>query len=963
MYPEEYTVDEATVKSALVNGQNVLAVECHNVTPFSSDMTLICYMHAAIKDNSTNYFPTPYWFVGGNSWLHTNFKLSQTGETVYLSDPSDNVIDQMTFLYTHVNHSTGRTTDGGNSVKIFDKPTPDSTNNNSLAYSGYANTPLFSLQAGFYNSAQVLSLSTNLNGNDIYYTIDGSAPIDASMLYTSPINIDSTTVIRAVVYDDDLLHSDIESNTYVINEASTLPAISVSTDPDNLWDWDKGIYVLGPDAENVVPYFGANFWQDWEIPVHVEYFDKQGALGFEQDIGFKISGNYSRSNPQKSFKLIARGAYGKTSIDYQIFPDKPIASFKQVVVRDAGNDWNNAHMRDALSHKMALGTTHNIVQSTQQAVVFINGEYWGVYNIREKINEHYIAENFNVNPDSIDLLQYGGSEMVGTNQDFVNMSDFILYNNMSIQANYDSVKNWLDIDNFVDYFTCETYLNNWDWLGNNVRFWREQKTGAKWRYIFWDLDLGLGATWPFYYNGLDTNLNKWYDVHSKMMVSLLQNTDFRNYFINRYADLMNTIFLPSEFSKLVYAMRDTIDPEMQKQFDRWGWQFQDTIFGRPGWGDYNNWRNTEINRILDFINNRPPYARDQLQAEFNLPGQVPVTLNVYPPGAGYIKMNTIYPKNYPWGGIYYDSVPIQMIAIPNPGYEFAYWQSNVFYTSAVFNDTIGLVVDTPDNFTAYFFGAPDTNKITFSEINYNSNSDLDAGDWVELYNYGNLDVDISGWQFRDKFDYNYFTFPQNTILKKNKYLVLYKDDSLFFSVHPNVTNAMGPFNFNLSGTTDELRLFDQWSDMYLEMTYSNLNPWPQLANANGGTLELLNPAYDLNDPYNWFDGCLGGSPGGAFIPCDSTGIEEKVTGTFNLNNYPNPFSNGTFITFNLPVSQEISIYIYNLYGNEVLTLFTGMMNAGRHNISILPETLSAGVYFCVLSGESGRETRMMQVIR
>lgn len=962
--PENFQIDMNLLKSVIVNGTNVLAIQVHNVNNNSSDLTAIPFLLFGIKDTSSFYGPLPAWLNLGRSTLHTNFKLDGNGETIYLSNPSQTVVDMFNFPYMQTDHSFGRLPDANSLLFYFEIPTPDSTNNNSIGSNGYVTDPLFTLPAGFYSGSQTLSLSCNTLGSVIRYTTDGSIPKQTSPLYSSPIPIDSTMAIRARAFvSSGLLPSETITNTYFINDSATLPVISLSTNPGNLFDWNSGIYVLGPNADTVIPFFNANFWQEWEIPAHIEYFDKQKNRAFAQGVGLEIQGNYSRSNPQKSFKVKARGDYGSSTIDYQFFPEKEIVSFKQIILRNAGNDWNALHFRDAAIHKLSQKKTALDIQDYQPCLVFINGEYWGVYNIREKINEDYIAENHGVDPDSVDLLQYNGFVMDGSFDNFELFATFVLNNDLSDSANYDTVSAWLDIDNFIDYFVVETYSENGDWLPNNVRFWREQKNGAKWRHILWDLDFFGTTWWSFTASSLDTNLNKPFSFQSVLFSKLVQNLEFRNQFINRYADLLNTIFIPDYVKDFVASIHDTLDPEMQRHFARWGYGTLYPAFGLDGQGSYNDWKNFNLSQLNTFINYRPTTARNQIENTFSLKQQVPVTFNVYPPGAGKIELNTIELDTFPWAGIYFDSVPITFKAVPNPGYQFAFWQSTILIPNPDFNQSIKINVDTPDVFTAYFFGSPDTNRIAFSEINYKSSTTSDAGDWVELYNYGTVDVDISGWKFKDGSVTNSFFIPDSTVLTTNSYLVLCEDTAKFKSIYPNVANYIGPFNFGLSTSGENLRLFDEYENLFLSMTYSSASPWPTGSNGTGKTLELLDENGSLNNPYNWFSGCVGGSPDTAFSPCPLS-VEEEVAGIgFNLSNFPNPFNNTTTITFTLKEADFVRLLVIDVYGKQVFTLLNQKLNVGTHLVNFSSEKLTSGIYFYQVSTTNLSETKIMQLVK
>ncbi|MBI4648806.1 MAG: lamin tail domain-containing protein [Bacteroidia bacterium] len=351
--------------------------------------------------------------------------------------------------------------------------------------------------------------------------------------------------------------------------------------------------------------------------------------------------------------------------------------------------------------------------------------------------------------------------------------------------------------------------------------------------------------------------------------------------------------------------------------------------------------------MLPFINNRPFFFFFYIQQEFELNKQVSVTLNVYPPNAGTIKISTIIPDKYPWSGIYFDGAPVEITAFPNPGYEFSFWQSVHLLPYPFHQESFILNIDTNDVFTAYFYGSPDTARITINEINYNSSDSMDAGDWFELHNYGNIDIDLSGWLFKDSNDNNEFIFPAHTILNRGQYLVICRDTAKFAQIFPDVTNFIGQPGFGLSSAGDMLRIFDADDCEVINMEFSGTEPWPLSANGQGKTLELLDPYGDLNSPSNWFAGCMGGSPGTAFIPCDMYISELTLTKT-GFNIYPNPANEIANVTFSLDYTQYAMIRLIDQYGRIVYFIEGKNIPAGYHNISIPVHELNSGIYYCLL---------------
>lgn len=715
--PEFYLVP---LKNILQPGNNVFCVQGHNYAGGLDDLTLMPWFIIGNED-TTSYFPSfPASFA-----MHTNFSLSSSkGFLLILKDSMGLIKDSVSVAAKNfqVNNSKGRNPDGASSWCYFWGPTPNDTNDVTQCFGAYMDKPSFSLKSGFYTGPQTLTI-TGPPGAYVYYTRNGDVPDWTDNLYSGPITIDKTQVIRARAFSgtgNDLPSATI-TNTYFINENITLPVISLSTDSLNLWDWNTGIYVMGPNADTSgPPYQNANFWMDWRKQAHVELFGKNKLLGFEQDCAIKIHGNFSRSWPQKSFRIIANDDYQEPYIKYKLFPDKNITKFRAFNIRNAGIDWNTCHFRDRLFHKLVLNKTDIDNMDGEACLLFLNGQYWGVFEMRERQDEYYLEGNHGVDPDKVDLLRFEGDILEGSNQAFYDMVAFMYFNDMSVQANYDSALKLIDLENYCDYFTAETYYNNFDWIWidwinksqgtNNIKFWRTNNPPGKWRYILWDTDLGFAlfngtqATCPEDYLGniLDSSI-LFPSYHVVMLKSLLKNPNFKKYFINRYCDMMNTIFYPDNVVKKIHGIRDELMPEMPRQFAKWSGPIN--IFGQWTVGrstDVPSWLN-EIDSLEAFAYCRPYYVRDSLQQLFSLGKQVDVTMDVQPPGAGKIRLNTIAAlDSLPWTGIYFDGNPITMTATPNTGYVFSHWQSPTVIPNPNKNSSVTVNVNVNETFTAYF---------------------------------------------------------------------------------------------------------------------------------------------------------------------------------------------------------------------------------------------------------------------
>jgi len=678
--------------------------------------------------------------------LHSSFKISSEGETLRLYDSNGQLLDEMPPVYLRRDHSAGRYPDGHISVPVlFETPTPGASNNSSLYYAGYATPPVMSLAPGFYLQSVLLNI-TGIEG-DIRYTLDGSYPDNSMLLYNGPLQLDTSVVIRAqsVSSDPVFLPSEYVTATYIIGYTSELPVVSLSSDPDNLWDWNTGIYVLGPNASPIYPYHGANFWQDWERPVHVEFFETNGVKIFDQEAGVSINGgSVSRTRPMQSLRLTARDKYGSSVFSHRFFEQKDIEEFKILVLRNSSGDFNKTHFRDGSLHKLMIGKVDIGLLCYRPSAVFINGQYWGVHNIREKVSKHYLEENYGIDEENVDLLEEDSTVIQGDYTEFNAMQQFIAGSDLSNETLYDSAKKMLDVISFADYFIAETYLSNIDWPYNNIKYWKVKSPGNKWRYLLMDLDISLGNLgWapasldvlgrvmgPYGYN------NK----HAKIFKSLIRNTEFRNHFINRYADLVNTIFRSEYLKNHIEEVKSVIEPEMPMHFNRWGNTMQ-------GWYD-------EIyNVVMPYVEGRPAYALQYVQDTFQLKQQVQLTLDVWPPQAGVIRLNTITPQDYPWNGIYFDGVPVTMTIIPNPGFTFSEWQSDNIQITGNRNVTITLNVDRQNKFTAFFRSADGNNLNIYPNPAQHSVSagfilDKDGEGYYDLTdNYGKIVLSSSRQHF------------------------------------------------------------------------------------------------------------------------------------------------------------------------------------------------------------------------
>jgi hypothetical protein len=307
-----------------------------------------------------------------------------------------------------------------------------------------------------------------------------------------------------------------------------------------------------------------------------------------------------------------------------------------------------------------------------------------------------------------------------------------------------------------------------------------------------------------------------------------------------------------------------------------------------GMGNYAYWRNVHIGQF----NNRNTVVRDQIVTEFNLVKKVNVSLDVYPAGAGYIKISTIVPETLPWTGVYFDGVPVKITAVANPGYTFQNWVQNITLPAgSLLQASITQNIDQNDLFKAVFIGSPEGQSITISEINYNPDPTVDGGNWIELHNFGSTDMDLTAWHIKSKNHYDKFSFEDHTIIPPNGYLVVCENMTLFNSMYPQVQNVVGGTGFVWSNKYDSIRIFNPFDSMALVAVYSDEAPYPKCADGWGRTLENKHSDNSILDENTWFCGCIGGSPGKAYNPC-----EEPINiSEFNFNNINQQYNSGDWI--------------------------------------------------------------------
>ena len=925
----------------LQNEENVIAIQVHNISATSTDLSAIPFL--SLLTPLKPIVPPPQILEVSNTHFHTNFKLDADGETLCLTDPEGIIVDSLHLPGMGMNHSYGRRETEPYNWAVFDTPTPGQANN-TPAFEGYMeDLPVFSPPGGRFADPFQLYITARDTGDTIYYTLDGAEPTANSFTYEDPLEVSSDMIIRARIIKSGLVPGDVVTNTYFTGSDNQLPVVSISTDPDNLWDYHTGIYEAGPYAEVDFPYFNANFWQDWERPAHIGLYDKGVNLVFNMDGGIQIYGGWTRGLPQKSIAIYARSKYGTGEIEYQLFEDKPISEFESFVIRNSGNDWfgqdweTGTMFRDVLMTRVARDMDLEY-QSSRQAIVYINGQYWGIHNIREKINEHFLASNQGVDPEQLDLLEGNQIPLQGDPAHYASMISFLQSNDIMQESNYKYVKTQMDIQNFINYQVAQIFYDNTDWPGNNIKYWRPKTPKGKWRWILFDTDFGFGLWNPnnVYNNTLlfatETNgpnhPNPPWSTY--LLRKLLLNREFKELFINSFADRINTNFNSNSVSDLVDELKDAIDEEMFNHVERWG-------------GSYQHWIN-QAGELKDFARLRPGIMQNYIKSTYGLESKQNLTLDVSDPASGYVRLNTIFVKNFPWEGTYYQGIPVELIAIPRSGYRFTGWTGGV--TSSDSRIRVNLSART--TLVAQFEAGQNNheNPVIINEICYKQDAVSDSEDWVELYNNSNQFVDVSGWTLKDSDNLHSFHIKSGRLLKPGGYQVICRSLAAFETVYPSVFNYEGEMNFGLSSNGEIVRLYNQEMDLVDSVRYGVSDPWPEISSGSGYTLALLDPNLDNSLAESWDLSLYQlGTPGsdnsvGLDIIHSSTPAPKDIL----FQNSPNPFSCYTRIVFYSCINQPVRISIYDLNGRLLKVLFNRTMEAGYHEFEWVPGHVKEGIF-------------------
>ncbi len=839
----------------------------------------------------------------------------------------------------------------------------------------------------------------------------------------------------------------------------SLPVISLVTDSLHLFDHETGIYIPGKRYEDnrYIPPWGspyANYFyrgEEWERPASIEFFDPDHGRVLNQDIGIRIHGGMSRAMPMKSLRLYARSNYGTRRFEYPFFshpdadpyfdPQDPEhhqvmdpPSYNRLILRNSGQDFYRymTMFRDA----MIQGLVRHLNLDTQAyrpAILFINGEFWGIMNIRERYDKHYLARTYNIDPEQIDYLTARRTVKEGSAAHYESYRETLRTHDLRDSLNYALISTMLDIDNFMDYNIANIYANNRDWPGNNRDFFRYQTEydpqappgqDGRWRYMLIDTDFGFGhqdSRDDARHNMLAAATGSPTDKapnpswSTTELQRLLFNTDFRNNFINRFADYLNTFLSPSHVRSHIQHYQDLLEPVIEDHIARWRSHSQ-----------ISHWR-SHIDVMNYFADNRPFHVREHIMDHFDLEDTASVTLDIRgPERSGYLQINETpvnghtlgIPDNpYPWSGVYFSGIPVTISAKARSGYRFAGWAELPGQTDST------IVINPGEDMTLTGVFEADVSTDHSPAPHDLSNGSFEFDYWPGNAPTGSYPEHML-FQYMDRahpgveahvagnvhMSYNRDSGTRLLGLGERGIAFLNSDsESDTTDFYENRLGAVvaGLRTINhgqieVSWTSETIQPHSRSYAIRLEyrigdegafipvMNHLNL-PVTYKRDEEPGHQTTVGPVIlpeEVEDqPYvqlrwRYYDATEHPATAegkGPMLRIDNINVssrpvsaetESEQPQAFRLSqNYPNPFNNRTVIPFQMPLPGQVTITIYTIDGQLVNQHHMGHLQAGNHSKPIHLSEWASGIYLAQIRviSQNGkmlyRETRRMTMIK
>ena len=673
-----------------------------------------------------------------------------------------------------------------------------------------SNTVSFSHESGFYNEPFYLKL--NVEKGELFYFDENNIDKDRKA-FPDSLLINKTSTISLLVSHADSVHK-LGSFSYFIGFNTNFKVVSISIDNDFLFDKYKGIYVKGPRAyfDTVSNHYrNVNWEKKWERENFVEIFNEKGERIVSQNSGIKIFGGMTKYYSEKSLRLIARTEYGVNRFDADIF-NKGKKKYKQFILRHSGNDWDKLRFKDAFTTSLASESGLD-VQASSPCHLFVNSEYWGVYNIREKINVYYVDNNHNSGTSGVDILQGYRTVEAGSQHDYNALLSYIRKNDLSIDKNYFKVQEMMDTRNFANFQIHQLYYANHDAMGN-IRFWKSDSLDGKFRWIVYDTDLGFGPnrvrenSLKDFTSSVQTD---WYNRKwaTFLLRNLLENERFKQDFIMQSSFILNTILNKDHVIKRINEFKELYEEEMHIHFSNQRRRFESYR------GNLKKWQQS-IDGITLFAKKRDMYSFVHLEQKFNLQEPYLLKLIISNKDAGLVLLNDNEITVEDFKGRFYSEYDLPISIIPNLGYSYSGYNKNTI--NAHSGDSIEININ--------FIKNKDSDmNIIINEVDYVNNC-------FEIFNQEKNPIDLSGWKFLDMND-NIYEIT-DCVIQGNRFSVFHYD-----TIDKIDTVLYNQIDFKISSTNEIIELFDKSGGLVDRVEYK---------------INKINKSYSRNIPFEEFDG-------------------------------------------------------------------------------------------------------------
>ena len=847
--------------------------------------------------------------------IYDDFKISNSKGSVYLWDGSDRLIDSVQIEERESNITTGRSPDGSDNIAIFDKPTPGRLNAES--YLAKAQAPEVSIEPGIYNESIELEFTNEDKELNIYYTLDGSQPNDSLEKYRGEaIKIDTNCVLKARTYKAGCIPSRTHYFNYIFNENTDLPVIAINSEEGNFFGRDHGIF------------HESNIYRNIEIPAHLHYIETATGRQYRSFTGIKVHGSTSKLTvPMKSMRLYARDRYGNDWFEFPFF-DNDYSIYKRLVLRNAGQDWFNSYIRDIYANLLARKLDKDLAAAIQPCIVYLNGKYWGLMNLQERVDEKMISTQYDIDDDEINLLEDNDLLKNGTYENFRQFRDTLDHIDIANEKDFEYLLSKMDRRNLYNYLVIRFYTLIMDWPCWNHKFWQSDEMDAAYRWIVYDSDISLA------YSGQDHNFGNFFPpqcTFARLYHMYIKHKNFRIPFINYYCDLLNTTLDRKMPLALLDSLKKLIAGEIPRHQQKWEGSCQD-------------WE-THISKIRDFLAVRPYTARSTMIG--NIYVYDTTAIKFIEADNGIYKVNSIFIEDHQKKYVYFNDVPITIEAIPDSGYKFKKWKKGDLPDKPKVN-----VYPDADmqEIEAEFIAEDDILPPIINEIMYKPADSSDSQDWFELYNPNEFTIYIGNWYFHDKHDDNHFVFPEDARISSKDYLIIAENTEQFTQINPAVENYTGNFDFGL-GKKDIIRLYNTKGELMDSVSYSNESPWDNEADGTGNSLELISPEIDNNLPESWqasiaADGTPGTENSIRWITID----HEK---SFECSVFPNPAND--IITIKNPGNKTLGINICDILGQIIYKANI----SDDHTIDL--DTFQTGIYLIrIIEGNKVRTFKLIK---